>query len=42
MFNAENLPREVLNEVEFMIEETGYDFSYEHFQNNSKVAAKFV
>lgn len=25
-----------------MIEDTGYDFSYEHFQNSSKVAAKFV
>jgi hypothetical protein len=30
-FDAENLPREVLLEVEAMIEESGYDFSYEQF-----------
>lgn len=41
-FDAENLPRDILQEVEAMIEDTGYDFSYEHFQNSSKVAAKFV
>lgn len=41
-FDAENLPREVLLEVEAMIEESGYDFSYEQFQYQSKVSSKFV
>lgn len=41
-FDAENLPREILLEVEAMIEESGYDFSYEQFKDHSKVASKFV
>ena len=40
-FRVENLPREVLDQVEAEIDGLGYPFIYDHFTDNIKCVGKF-